>query len=271
MGSVCVMLVKLLRVLGVMGLWTRGRGLRWLRLRRSGSKSNPKMMLNLLFFLVWSANVMSHVHVLVSSVVIAISVPVTSDAVGTLLGVEQAKLCAFLGRIRPFSCHLLSPSASERVVFGSDCMRMIVVVTSAHLLGIEVSLVAYGGTTPYPFKLILAISSYAHCCSEGGSHLSGRKLSLSLGVFLDVLFPSTSDVTSTDELCMFFETRRNGSGTMDITLDKVDALLGVVRGRLAGPATKAPNNGGEEAETSPRFPTEIPRNRFSGGYCFPKW
>lgn len=84
---------------------------------------------------------------------------------------------------------------------------MIVVVTSAHLLGIEVSLVAYGGTTPYPFKL------------------SGRKLSLSLGVFLDVLFPSTSDVTSTDELCMFFETRRNGSGTMDITLDKVDALL----------------------------------------------
>lgn len=57
---------------------------------------------------------------------------------------------------------------------------------------------------------------------------------------------------------------------MDIALDKVDALLewGVVRGRLAGPATKAPNNGGE-AETSPRFPTEIPRNRFSGGVLFP--
>lgn len=84
---------------------------------------------------------------------------------------------------------------------------MTIVVTCAYLLGIEVGLVANGGPTSYPFKL------------------SRRKLSLSLGVFLDVLFPSTSDVTSADKLCMFFESRRNGSGTMDIALDKVDALL----------------------------------------------
>lgn len=204
MGSVSVMLVKLLGVLSVMSLGTRGRRLR--RLRRRGSKSNTKMVLDLLLLLVWSAHVVSHIHVFVSTVIIAVYISV-SDTVRTLLGVEQAKLGAFLRRIGPLRCHLLSPSASEGVVFGSDCMRMIVVVTCANLFGIEVGLVAYGGTTSYPFKL------------------SRRKLPLSLGMFFDVLFPSTTDVTSTHKLCMFFKPRRNSSGAMDITLDKVDALL----------------------------------------------
>lgn len=157
MRSISVMLVHLLRVLGVVGRWAgrRGRLLLLLLLRRSGcgTKSNTKMMLDLLFLVVWPTEMMSHIHVPVVSVVITIIPSVVSGAVRALVRVEQAKLGAFLRRIGPFRRHLLSPSASEGVIFDSDGMRVIVVVTRANLLGIEVGLVAYGGATADSFKL----------------------------------------------------------------------------------------------------------------------
>lgn len=44
-------------------------------------------------------------------------------------------------------------------------------------------------------------------------------------MFLDVLFPSTSDVTSAHKLRMFLEAWGDCSRAMHIALDKVDALL----------------------------------------------
>lgn len=156
MRSVSVMLVHLLRMLGVVGRWA-GRGRRrllLLRLRGCGTKSNTKMMLNLLFLIVWPTEMMSHIHVPVIYIVITVIPSVVSDAVRALLRVEQAKLGTFLRRIGPFRRHLLSPSASEGVIFNSDRMRVIVVVTRANLFGIEVGFVAYGGATADSFKLM---------------------------------------------------------------------------------------------------------------------
>lgn len=60
-------------------------------------------------------------------------------------------------------------------------------------------------------------------------YFTTRKLSLSFRVLFDILFPATASMPGANEFCMFFEPRRNGPRSVNVTFDEVYTLLEITK------------------------------------------